>query len=154
MRLKYIAMHLDAQALRIFVYDHILSSGRPPTSHHIASRFGLTPQTAIVALRDLKIGKAVLVHPKTGEIWMAGPFAASPTDYKVMGSRAQWWANCAWDMLGIAVLAGERVRIETRCHDCSEPMAFDVDTVTGAPGDALVHFLVPARRWYDDIGFT
>jgi hypothetical protein len=28
------------------------------------------------------------------------------------------------------------------------------DLATAPSIDAVVHFLVPARRWYDDIGFT
>jgi hypothetical protein len=105
-------------------------------------------------LAELKIGKTVLVHPQTGEIWMAGPFAAASTPYRVVGSRTSWWANCAWDMMGVAFLADEPVRIESVCTDCAAPMTFDLDPREGSPGTAVVHFLMPARRWYDDIGYT
>jgi len=87
---------------------------------------------------------------------MAGPFAAAETPYRVIGRHIQWFANCAWDMLGVAVIANERVRIEARCTDCGEPMKLVVDP-SEPPTDvesSVVHFLVPARRWYDDIGFT
>jgi hypothetical protein len=108
------------------------------------------------ALAELKVGKTLLVHPETGEIWMAGPFSALETPYRVFGHGAQWFANCAWDMLGVAVIVNEPVRIEARCSDCGEPMSFQVDPARGSvrPNDAVVHFLLPARRWYEDIGFT
>ena len=148
-------MPLDARAVRVHTYDHILEHGVPPSSSEIATHFGVSPADALQTLGALRIGKAILVHPQTGEIWMAGPFAAAPTQYKVIGRKATWWANCAWDMLGVAALVREPVRIETHCTDCGDPMYFDVDASRDAMrDDAIVHFLVPARRWYDDIGFT
>jgi hypothetical protein len=146
---------IDSQELRVYVYDLIIAHGQPPTSGQIAKRFDGDQAEALRALRDLKIGKTVLPHPQTGEIWMAGPFAASPTDYKVVGRSAHWWANCAWDMFGVAALVGEPVRIAARCTDCASPMTYQVDaTDTSVQDDSLVHFLVPATHWYDDIGFT
>lgn len=102
----------------------------------------------------LKIGKTVLPQPKTGEIWMAGPFASAESPYRVTGRGTTWWANCAWDMLGIAMIASEPVRIDTHCTDCLSPMTLRADPARAPSLDAVVHFLVPARRWYDDIGFT
>ena len=141
-------------ALRVFIYDWLLARGFPPTAAEIGTAFGVPVDTAKLALGDLKVGKTVLVHPMTGEIWMAGPFASAPTPYLVAGSKATWFANCAWDMLGVAVIANEPVRIETACTDCGEPMLLHADPRTGTGDDACVHFLVPARRWYDDIAFT
>jgi len=144
----------DPAALRVFVYDSILSRGAPPSSRDIAAHFGVEPAAALRAIRALNVGKTVLPHPTTGEIWMAGPFASAPTPYTVLGRGVQWWANCAWDMLGVAVVAGQPVRIEARCTDCGEPMVLTVDPSRAFEGEGVVHFLVPARRWYDDIGFT
>lgn len=144
-----------ARDIRVHVYDHLLAHGVPPSSGEIAEHFGVSPAEVLQTLGTMKIGKAILVHPETGEIWMAGPFASAPTQYKVIGRDATWWANCAWDMLGVASLVREPVRIETHCTDCGDPMYFDVAASNETMrDDALVHFLVPARRWYDDIGFT
>jgi hypothetical protein len=88
---------------------------------------------------------------------MAGPFASGPSAYRVIGSSVAWWANCAWDMLGIAVIADETVRVETTCTDCGEAIELDVVPERGVVSDVpgmVVHFLLPARRWYDDIGYT
>ena len=147
-------MPIDPRALRIRIYDWILSRGGAPTSADLAQSFGVEPDDARRALGRLKIGKTLLVSPETGEIWMAGPFAAAETPYRIVGARTQWFANCAWDMLGVAQLVNEPVRIETRCTDCAEPMRLRVDPPGQPSGDGVVHFLVPARRWYDDIGFT
>ena len=147
---------IDADALRVFVYDVLVESGRPPTSQVIAARFGVSASHARAALRGLRIGKTILPNPETGEIWMAGPFAAAPTAYKVVGRRTTWWANCAWDMLGIPAIVGESVDIEASCTDCGlpAPVRVDADSGPGAASAEIVHFLVPAHRWYEDIGFT
>ena len=148
-------MTLDARAVRIFVYDHLIARGLPPTTMDIAARFGVEPEDARRMLREMRIGKTILPRPETGEIWMAGPFASSPTGYKVSGRATHWFANCAWDMLGVAAIVNEPVHIDVQCGDCAEAMSFDVDAGDAElAGDSVVHFLVPAAHWYDDIGFT
>ena len=135
---------MDSTALRIHIYHTLVATGRPPQLDSEPRR----------QLAEMKIGKTLLPHPRTGQVWMAGPFAAEPTAYKVVGT-ATWYANCAWDMLGIPVITREPVRIETRCAHCAEPMALDAAPDTApAAGNAVVHFLIPAREWYQDIGFT
>jgi hypothetical protein len=138
--------------LRIFTYDHLLAHGTPPRVAEIAQHFNVPVETAARALRDLRIGKTILVGAD-GEIWMAGPFSATATDYAVTGS-AKWFANCAWDMLGIPMIAQEPVRIETKCAHCDDNLVFTGSPHAAPDSAAIVHFLVPARRWYDDIGFT
>jgi hypothetical protein len=145
---------VDERALRVVVYDEILNSGRVPTSVQLARHMGSSPEDVRAALASLRIGKTILVHPSTGEIWMAGPFSATETPYRVVGDGRSWSANCAWDMFGVVALAGGRAEVHTRCTDCDESI-----TITAGPADVpnelgVVHFLLPARRWYDDIGFT
>ena len=145
---------MNAVALRIFVYDEILVRGRPPALSDIAAHFAVTEPTAKRAVADLRIGKTILADSRSGEIWMAGPFSAIETPYRVVSGNRTWWANCAWDMLGVVMIVNQRSTIYTNCTDCGSPM-----TIVGNPAvepneDAVVHFLVPARHWYDDIGFT
>jgi hypothetical protein len=147
-------MSVEPNALRVFVYDELLARGTPPMTADIGAHFGVSPVDARAALADLKIGKTILVHPRSGEIWMAGPFAAAETAYRVSRGERRWWANCGWDMFGVAMIVGEPVRIDARCADCDEPIVIDC-TPSAPPNDeAVVHFLLPASRWYDDIGFT
>ena len=145
---------VDPVALRVFVYDELIDRGTPPSVVAIADRFGVAPNEARRPLAELRIGKTILVHPQTGEIWMAGPFSASETPYRVTRGPRQWWANCAWDMFGVAVIVGATVRVDARCTDCGGAISLVCDPAAPPNDDAVVHFLVPARRWYNDIGFT
>jgi hypothetical protein len=144
----------NSDRLRSFVYDHLAANGLPPSLKEIATHFGTTRSAARQQLAALKIGKTILVHPETGEIWMAGPFSAAKTGYEAVAGDRSWWANCAWDMLGIPMVLNTAVQVHTRCTDCRSPMTIDCDPSHPPALDAVVHFLVPARRWYDDIAFT
>jgi hypothetical protein len=145
---------IDPVELRRFIYERILDDGQPPSSVLIAGRFGTTRGDALQALANLRIGKAVLVHPVTGEIWMAGPFSSVPTQYVVEREGRQWWGNCVWDLLGAAVLVGQPVRLLASCIESGEPFVADVDPARGISSDWVTHLLLPARRWYEDVGYT
>ena len=145
---------IDSLALRVFIYDSLVGGGLPPTSTEIGKHFEVSAEDARRDLKGLKIGKTVLIDPESGEIWMAGPFSARRTDYRLTDGKRTWWANCAWDMLGVPMILGKRAWAHTRCTDCGSAMTIECDPFTPPIEDAVVHFLVPARRWYDDIGFT
>lgn len=144
----------DTGALRRFIYDELIATGLPPSTERIAEQFRVARDAARGALAGMKIGKTVLVHPTTGEIWMAGPFASKPTPYQITRGATQWWANCAWDLLGVAVIVGPPVTLRASCTDCGLTFVMDVGGHGPPPSDWVVHFLLPAKRWYDDIGFT
>lgn len=141
--------------IRVLIYSHVAEFGTPPTAERIAARMSLTVDDARASLEALAVGRQVILDPKTREVWMAGPFSAVPTRFRVNGVKASWWANCAWDMLGIPAALGESARIDATCADCDAPFHLDVDRDDGPASDeGFVHILLPANRWYDDIGFT
>ncbi len=139
--------------LRMFAYSAIAATGRAPLSSAIATQFGIGEDEALKAFAELARRK-MLVLDQAGEIWMAGPFSAVPTAFSVQGTSATWWANCAWDMLGIPASLGVGARIDARCAGSGEAITIDVSAQHGPVGDGLVHILVPARQWYEDIGYT
>jgi len=142
------------EAIRVLVYEWIVARGMPPSCAQIGEALGISTREARTALAELRLGKTILVHPTTGEIWMAGPFSAAETPYKVSSKSVTWFANCAWDMLGIPFVAEEEVRIEAHCMDCGEPVTIETGPTTPPREQGFVHFLLPAARWYEDIGFT
>jgi Alkylmercury lyase len=141
--------------LRVRVYDHIVTTGEVPRSEQLAAQFGVGAAEVRERLARLGIGKTMLVHPQGGEIWMAGPFASAPCGYTLTDGRTQWFANCGWDAYGVAMIVGRKLDATATCPDCGEQLAFVCDPERPpATDDLTMHFLLPARRWYDDIGFT
>ena len=86
---------------------------------------------------------------------MLNPFSAVETPHRVEAQGRTWFGNCAWDALGIpAALHADGV-VRSQCPDCGEPLDLEIregELVEGR--DLLVHFVVPASRWWDDIAFT
>lgn len=145
---------IDAAGLRVFVYDQILARGFPPTVAEIAAAHRVSVGVARETLLQLNIGKTILADKESGEIRMAGPFAATETDFRVESGGRVWWANCAWDAFGIGMILKEAVRIFSTCRDCGDALEVGCNPYTPPTDAGVVHFLLPARRWYDDIGFT
>jgi len=83
---------------------------------------------------------------------MAHPFSAVPTPYPVTIAGRTYWANCAWDAAGVLSLAGDG-ESHTRCGDCGQEVGFAVERGR-VSGDGIVHFVVPARRFWENIAFT
>ncbi len=111
------------------------------------------PQAAVTAsLRSLAGQHRLVLRPGSDAIWMVHPFSAIETDFVVNARSRRWYANCVWDGLSILGLVGDG-RLETHSPQTGEPIRFDVEDGRVA-GHAIVHFLVPAKRFWDDIGFT
>ncbi len=86
---------------------------------------------------------------------MALPFSAIPTDHVVHSGARRWFANCAWDALAIPAALGVDAVIDAPWLDDGSPV--DLAIVDGrmeGDTDAHVHFVVPARHWWDDIVHT
>jgi Alkylmercury lyase len=140
--------------VRLFVYRSFLDQGEPPTVAQTAAALGSPRDEVEAAFRRLEAGHVLVFAPGTLDIWMANPLCARPTTFRVETGRGSWWGTCVWDALGIPAMLGEDATISTACPDCDEPLELRVEDGSLRPADALAHFAVPARRWWDDIGYT
>jgi Alkylmercury lyase len=140
--------------IRNVTYRTFVEWGRAPSAEEVAGAVERTRAEVEAAWRELHRAHALVLNAATNEIRMANPFSAVPTAYRVQAAGRWWYANCAWDALGICAALHTDGRIETSCADCGDPIAFDVQGEQ--PGDERLRFhcLVPAARWWDDIIFT
>jgi hypothetical protein len=142
------------RATRLHVYRRLVESGRAPTLSETASALNVDVEQATGSFRRLAGQHVFVLRSDATEIWMAMPFSAVPTAFEVRVEDRRWWANCAWDALGIPAALGSRGVIESVCGDCSDALTVDVSSKGVRPRNYVVHFAVPAARWWDDIGFT
>jgi hypothetical protein len=141
--------------VRHFVYRYWVDHAAPPSAATTASAMGVTADEAQAAYERLERRHALLLDPETRAIRMANPLSAVPTPFRVeVGGRA-YWANCAWDALGIPAMLGTDARVAATCAEDGAPIGLAVvgGRVVGDEG-ALVHLLLPFREWYDDQVFT
>jgi hypothetical protein len=161
-------------SLRAFIYQHFADTARAPTAAEAAARFGLSEPEAAAYYAELHQRHALFLDPATGAIRMANPFSGVPTPFRVHARGRAYFANCAWDALGLPAALGAPAEVEAACAHTGEPFTLTI----GASGLALrpdgtqavrlaldtrhsphvtrwrIHFLVPFRRWYDDLVFT
>lgn len=127
---------------------------RPPSPDEIARAIG-RPQIEIeAALHRLAERHMLVLAPGTPYVWMAHPFSAIPTSFRVESGGKRWWGNCIWDALGILASMHRDGRVSTSCPDCGEPLEAVVEDGAITDATSIVHFALPAARWWDDIGST
>ncbi len=141
--------------VRLHVYGQFLERSRPPTVDETAAALNTTAVEVQAAFNRLA-GNRVLVpapHDRS-RIQMAMPFSAVPTAFEVRAQERTWWANCAWDALGIPAMLDCDAEIESACADCGAPISLAVADGQVTGDRAVIHLAVPAARWWDDIFFT
>ncbi len=112
--------------LRALTYSRFVELGRAPTVSEIAEAAGVSAAEAVAGWRRLHDAHALVLDPATDEIRMANPFSAVPTPYRVHAGGRSWYANCAWDALGICAALHVDGRVETSCPDCGEALEIAV----------------------------
>jgi hypothetical protein len=141
---------VDSFELRARIYRMFAEAGRAPTTAEIESWVG-DRDAAADALARLHDAHAIVLDSDLTSIRMAMPFSAIPTDHVVAAGGRRWWANCAWDALGIPAALHRDASIEARWMDTQEPVALAIVDGQLSHEDGFVHFGVPARSWWDDI---
>jgi hypothetical protein len=145
---------IDDGELRHWIYSRIVRTGSVPSIRDISRERGGTPVEISDSLRRLGDIHAFALVPESGEIWMAHPFSAVPTPYRVDTPHAGYWANCAWDAVAIPSLLGVDARVEARCPDCTEVLTLEFRGGEMNEGHGVVHFAIPPKRFWQNVGFT
>ena len=138
--------------VRLHVYRHFVETARAPDLKGIAAAVGAGEKEVASALLRLADLHAIVLAPATRNIWMAHPFSAVPTPYPVVARSRTYWANCAWDAAGVLSIVGDGSS-RTRCADCGAEVTMTVRDGR-IDGDAVVHYAVPPRRFWDNVAFT
>jgi hypothetical protein len=146
-------MNLDNR-LRRLVYDAVRERGVPPSIADLSTRSAESQSAVRAALVRLAAARMLVLQRASGEVLMAPPFSAVPTPFLVRTSLHGSYANCAWDALGVPVTLAEPAQIVSACGCCGDAMEFGTDGTTTPTGDGVLHFAVPARRWWEDLVFT
>lgn len=150
---------------RAFVYNHFADTTHPPSVDETANHFNISVEEASALYKELHNRHSFFLEPETLTIRMANPFSGIPTDFKVHANGKTYFANCAWDMLGIPAALRCDAVIEAVCIESNESVQLEIrdgkiaQAAVLSGGDAalcnlLVHFPLPFSRWYDDLVFT
>lgn len=142
----------DDSSLRLHIYDEIVRSGEAPSVSALSRHFGATIEDVRAALRRMHEAHMLVLQP-SGELLMANPFSAVPTPFVTKVGDRRWFGNCIWDALGILATLHADGRVFASCGCCGDAMFLDVRDAA-LSGNGIIHFALPARRWWDDIVFN
>jgi len=141
-------------ALRLALYRFIVTRGHIPKLRELAAALSRPQEKIRTGVRRLAQLHILVLQRQSSEILRAAPFWAVPTAFRVQSGKRAWWASCIWDALAIPAMLRRDARISTACPCCDSPMELSVRNggLLEAPG--VIHFAVPASRWYEDVVFT
>ena len=139
---------------RAYVYQHFAQTTHAPTVDDVAAHFQLGREETIEMFDELNARHAFFLEPGTHDIRIANPFSAVPTDFVVQAQDKAYYANCAWDALGIAAALHSDAIINTTYAEDEAPITFTIRDGQVQHPEAVVHLLVPFQNWYDDMVFT
>lgn len=168
--------------VRHFIYQRFAETTRPPSVDETGRHFGISSEKAAEYFRELHNRHAIFLDPdedsasasthasRVGVMGnyshlatrMAWPFSAIPTDFKVYANGKTYFANCAWDMLGIPAALHCDAVIEAVCSESNETIRLEIKDgqinghrfTDSKSTNLLIHFPLPFNRWYDDLAFT
>lgn len=142
------------QVVRAYLYGELARGAPAPSVAQTAGTAGVPAAAVAAAYRRLAAAHTVVLRPGTLDILYAAPFAAVVTAYRVEAGGVTHHAPCAWDALGIPAALGLDAAVRTNCEDCGEELSVNITDATVSGTADVVHFLVPARHWWDDIEHT
>lgn len=140
--------------VRLFVYRCIIETGQAPGVDEVGRGLDADASDVAAAFRRLEANHVWVLAPGTTNLSMPAPFSTVPTPFWVETGKGSWWGGCVWEAFGIPPLVGADGSVFTFCPDCNEPMEFRIEGGNLQPSEGIVHFAVPALRWWENIVFT
>jgi hypothetical protein len=137
------------------VYSLVAGTGAMPDSSRVAVE--LAASVADVEGAFARLHKKRLLVPEPNDpsrIRMAPPFSGVPTPFLVKAKGNSYYANCVWDALGVSAALRADAVVEASDAHTNEPMTLEVRGGSPMPRECVIHFAVPAAKWWEDIIYT
>jgi hypothetical protein len=141
-------------SIKLTIYRHFAESGTAPSPEQVAGPVGCSADEVRKAFLRLRANRVLLLEPDGVTIRMAPPFSGVPTVHRVEIGQRRYFANCAWDALGIPAALHRPAMVHSRCGQSGEPLRLEVGSDGPEPSAWLFHCQVPAARWWADLVFT
>jgi hypothetical protein len=133
----------------------MIEQGRAPVAEEVARQLGVSKAEVVNAFEALERSRLLARLPNTQRLLMLWPFSNLPTPFRVQpeGGRT-YFANCAWDAVGIHTVLAQPVRIDSFCFHCADPIELVLragKVVEAKPPTTIPHFTKPAGQWWENI---
>jgi hypothetical protein len=142
------------EAVKRAVYTGVAESATIPSIEQVAASVRASVAEVKAAYSRLYQSRVLVLQPDGASIRMAPPFSGIPTQHRVLVGGKEYFANCAWDALGIPAALHREGQVVSRCEQTLEPLQLHVGKNGPDPEPCVIHFAVPAALWWKDIVFT
>jgi hypothetical protein len=146
-------MEFDTQ-VKLAIYRHFAAHAARPRLADIAAAVEAPPAAVRDAYQSLARNRVLVLEADGETIRMAPPFSGVPTQHQVQIGPRRYFANCAWDALGIPAALHAAADVYSRCEQSGEPLHIRVREGRPRPEPCVIHFAVPAAHWWADIVYT
>jgi hypothetical protein len=147
-------MDLDTQ-VKLNIYETIARTTRLPTTLDVAGALDAPLEKIENAFEALHKKRLLVPEPSDpSRIRMAPPFSGVETPFRVQVGDKLYYANCAWDALGIPAALHQDAVVDASDGHSGEPIKLEVRDGQPVPQPCIIHFAVPAAHWWDDIIYT
>lgn len=140
--------------VRQAVYGHFAATATRPSAAEVAVGVGVSADEVVAAFARLRAQRVLFLEEDGSSIRMAPPFSGVPTQHVAEVNGRRYFANCAWDALGVPAALRAPGTVHSRCEQSGEPLRLPVGTGGPEPTDWVFHCQVPAAHWWDDLVFT
>ena len=141
--------------VKLQIYKTIAETTHAPTSIEVASALNSSVDEVEAAFQSLYQKRLLVLEPGSpSKIRMAPPFSGVPTPFLVEVEGKSYYANCAWDALGIPAALHSDGVVAAVDAQTNEAMSLEVKGGEPVPQECVIHFAVPAAHWWDDIIYT
>jgi hypothetical protein len=147
------SMDFDTQ-IKLSIYKIFAETGHRPSPADVAGHVGSDVASVLTVYQRLRAQRVLVIEADGSTIRMAPPFSGIPTQHIVIVGGKQYFANCAWDALGIPAALHKPGEVHSRCEQSGEPLRLEINLDGPKKSNWLFHCLVPASKWWDDIVFT
>jgi hypothetical protein len=139
---------------KLAIYRHFARTGQRPAPEDVAAAVEAPVDRVLQAYQQLRTQRVLVLESDGASIRMAPPFSGVPTQHRVVVNGIDYFANCAWDALGIPAALQRPGTVHSRCEQSREPLQLPVGLDEPPSSTWLFHCLVPAAQWWDDVVFT
>jgi hypothetical protein len=142
-------------SVKLNIYETIAETAQAPSAAEVAQAIAAPLEDVLVAFDRLYHKRLLVPEPGVpGRIRMASPFSGVETPFRVLALGKNYYANCAWDALGVPAALHTDAVIEASDGFSGEPITLEVREGKPVPQDCVSQFAVPAARWWEDILYT
>jgi hypothetical protein len=142
-------------SVKLNIYETIAETAQAPSAVEVAQAIDALLEDVLAAFDRLYHKRLLVPDPVApGRIRMASPFSGVETPFRVLALGKSYYANCAWDALGVPAALHTDAVIEASDGFSGEPITLEVREGKPVPQDCVSQFAVPAARWWEDILYT